>query len=182
MSLNILGVIARNRGDQAAARTLLEESLGLFRELGDQWGIGLLLNNLARVARDLGDWTWMAELCAESLALFREVGDRHGIAWVLSNLAIVARSRGSWKRAARLFGAAEALRESVGSSSLSLSPAERGAYETAVAATRAELAPDVFAAAWAEGRALPLEQAIACALAPAEPGPRPWCFKGTVPG
>ena len=173
MSLNILGVIARNRGDQTAARTLLEESLGLFRELGDQWGIGLLLNNLARVARDLGDWTWMADLCAESLTLFREVGDRHGIAWVLSNLAIVARFRGRWERAARMFGAAEALRESVGSSSLSLSPAERGAYETAVTAVRAELDPDVYTAAWADGRALPLDQAIAYALAPAEPGLAP---------
>ena len=115
----------------------------------------------------------MADLCAESLALFRAVGDRHGIAWVLSNLAIVARLQGSWERATRIFGAAERLHESVGSSSLSLSPAERGAYEMAVAATRAGLPPDVFAAAWAEGRALPLENAIAYALAPAEPGPAP---------
>ena len=173
MVLNTLGVIARNRGDEPAARSLYEESLGLFRELGDQWGIGLLLNNLARVARDLGDWPWMADLCAESLALFRAVGDRHGIAWVLSNLAIVARLQGSWERATRIFGAAERLHESVGSSSLSLSPAERGAYEMAVAATRAGLPPDVFAAEWAEGRALPLENAIAYALAPAEPGPAP---------
>ena len=169
MSLNTLGVIARNRGDQTAARSLYEESLGLFRELGDQWGIGLLLNNLARVARDLGDWTWTADLCAESLALFREVGDRHGLAWVLSNLAIMARFRGSWERAARLFGVVEALGESVGSSALSLSPAERGAYETAVAATRAELGPEVFAAAWAEGRMMPLEQAIAEALGASAP-------------
>jgi predicted ATPase/class 3 adenylate cyclase len=164
MSLNTLGVIARNRGDQQAARALYEESLGLFRELGDKWGIGLLLNNLARVARDLRDWSWTGELCAESLGLFREVGDRHGLAWVLSNLAIVAQSRGAWPRAARLFGAVDALRETLDSSSLSLSPAERGAYEAAVAAARATLGADAFAAAWAEGRALPLEQAVAEAL------------------
>jgi predicted ATPase/class 3 adenylate cyclase len=164
MSLNTLGVIARNRGDQTAARTLLEESLALFRDLGDQWGIGLLLNNLARAARDLGDWTWTAQLCAESLALFREVGDRHGLAWVLSNLAIVAQSRGAWAQAARLVGVVEALRETLGSSALSLSPAERAAYEAAVATTRARLGDEAFAAAWAEGRALPLRQAIADAL------------------
>jgi predicted ATPase/class 3 adenylate cyclase len=164
MSLNTLGVIARNRGDQGTARALLEESLGLFRELGDRWGIGLLLNNLARVARDLNDWSWTAALCAESLALFREVGDRHGLAWVLSNLAIVAQARGAWPRAARLFGVVDALLETLGSSSLSLSPAERGAYEAAVAAARAALGAAAFAAAWAEGRALPLEQAIAEAL------------------
>jgi non-specific serine/threonine protein kinase len=171
MSLNTLGVIARDSGDLASARALYEQSLGLFRELGDRWGIGLLLNNLARVARDLADWTWTAALCAESLALFREVGDRHGLAWVLSNLAIVARIRGDWERVARMFGAAEALAASVGSSSLSLSPVERGAYQAAAAAAKAALAPELFAAACAEGRRLPLDRLIAYALAPAEPAP-----------
>jgi hypothetical protein len=57
-----------------------------------------------------------------------------------------------------------ARRETLDSSSLSLSPAERGAYEAAVAAARAALGADAFAAAWAEGRALPLEQAVAEAL------------------
>jgi predicted ATPase/class 3 adenylate cyclase len=165
MSLNTLGVIARNRGDQATARALYEESLGLFRDLGDQWGMGQLLNNLARVARDLGDWTWTVTLCTESLALFREVGDRHGVAWVLSNLAIVAQSRGAWASAARLFGVVDALRVALGSSSLSLSPAERSIYDAAVAATRAGLGDEAFAAAWAAGRVLSLEQAIAEALA-----------------
>jgi hypothetical protein len=117
------------------------------------------------VARDLGDWTWTTELCAESLALFREVGDRHGVAWVLSNLAIVAQSRGAWDAAARLFGVVDALRTALGSSSLSLSPAERSTYEAAVAATRASLGDEAFSAACAAGRALPLEQAIAEGLA-----------------
>jgi predicted ATPase/class 3 adenylate cyclase len=164
MSLNTLGVIARNRGDHAAARALFEESLLLFRESGDKWGIGLLLNNLARVTRDLGDWAGTAALCTESLALFQEVGDRHGIAWVLSNLAIVAGSGGGWERASRLFGAAEALRASVGTSSLSLSPAERSAHEAAVASARARLGEDTFAALEAAGRAMSLEQAVAYAL------------------
>jgi hypothetical protein len=91
------------------------------------------------VARDLGDWTWTAQLCAESLALFREVGDRHGLAWVLSNLATVAQSRGAWARAARLVGVVEALRETLGSSALSLSPAERATYEATVAAPQPAL-------------------------------------------
>ena len=83
---------------------------------------------------------------------------------MLSNLAIVAQSRGAWQTAARLFGVVDALRETVGSSSLSLSPMERAAYEAAVAASRAKLGTETFAAAWAEGRTLPLEQAIAEAL------------------
>lgn len=45
-------------------------------------------------------------------------------------------------------------------------PAERATYEAAVAATRARLGDDAFAAASAAGRALPLTQATAEALEP----------------
>jgi hypothetical protein len=77
---------------------------------------------------------------------------------VLSNLVVVAERRSAWEWAARLHGAAEVLRESVGSTALSLSPAEQAAYETAVATTRAELGDHAFAAAMADGRTLPPEQ------------------------
>ena len=112
----------------------------------------ILLANLATALFEHGSIYWTAALGAESLALFREVGDRHGLAWVLSNFAIVAQSRGAWQTAARLFGVVDALRETVGSSSLSLSPAERAAYEAAVAASRAKLGTETFAAAWSAGQ------------------------------
>ena len=43
-----------------------DESLAIFRRLGDTWGVGLVLNNLARVARDLEDWKRVAALTSES--------------------------------------------------------------------------------------------------------------------
>jgi hypothetical protein len=58
-------------------------------------------------------------------------------------------------------GAAEALRETIG---LPLAPVDRAAYERNVAAVRAQFDAASFAAAWAEGRAMTLEQAIAYAL------------------
>jgi len=64
--------------------------------------------------------------------------------------------------AARLLGAAEALRESAG---VPLPPVHRVDYERDVALVRAALDEDAFAMAWAEGQAIPLEQAIAEALA-----------------
>jgi len=167
-----LGVLARDRGDDDQARALYEESLALFRELGDTWGIGLLLNNLARVARDREDWEQTAALCAESLALFRDLGDKQGVAWVLSNLAIVAQRRGAWEWAARLHGAAEALREAVGaigSAALSLSPSERARYEAAVATTRTRLGDQAFAVAMAAGRAMAPNQLAEAALSGAGP-------------
>jgi len=65
-------------------------------------------------------------------------------------------------RAVRLFGAAEALREAIG---LLSAPQERADYDARLAATRSRLGVVAFEAAWAEGRAMTLEQAIEYALA-----------------
>jgi hypothetical protein len=61
-----------------------------------------------------------------------------------------------------LFGAAEALRVAIDAPRL---PVERADYERWVAAVRAQLGAEAFAAEWAEGGAMTLEQAIASALA-----------------
>jgi hypothetical protein len=60
-----------------------------------------------------------------------------------------------------LFGAAEALREAVDEP---LPPAYRAGYERDLAAARLELDEEAFAAAWAAGRAMTIEEAIAEAL------------------
>jgi hypothetical protein len=61
-------------------------------------------------------------------------------------------------------GAAQVLREAIG---IPLPPVERAEHERRVAAVRAALGEETFTAAWAVGRTLPLEQAIAEALAEA---------------
>jgi hypothetical protein len=53
-----------------------------------------------------------------------------------------------------------------------LPPSARATYDRAVAAVREALGADAFAAAWAEGQALPLEEAIAEALT--EAVVQPW--------
>jgi hypothetical protein len=45
-----------------------------------------------------------------------------------------------------------------------LAPAARSDQDQAVQALRATLGEEAFAAAWAEGRAMPLEEAVALAL------------------
>ena len=79
----------------------------------------------------------------------------------LEGLAAAAEAHGQTERAARLFGAAEAWREVAGTP---LSPVQRAGYEREVAAVRAQLDAARFAAAWAQGRAMSLEQAIAYAV------------------
>ena len=61
----------------------------------------------------------------------------------------------------RLLGAAEALREAMGSP---LPPCDRPDRERSIASLRARLDEDAFSAAWAEGRGMTWEEAVAYAL------------------
>src|SRR5206468_3788189 len=125
----------------------------IFRDLGDQIGIALLLTDLGSVAQARGDIVRAAQLHSESLALSWKIGDKRRVAFCLEGLAAGARQP---LRAATLFGAAEALREEIGAP---LPPAERADYERHVAAAcvgdRA-----MFAAAWAEGGRMPIAQVV----------------------
>jgi non-specific serine/threonine protein kinase len=73
--------------------------------------------------------------------------------------------------AARLFGATEALREAIRIGPAAAYP-DRIEYDRYVAAVRAQFDEAAFAAAWAKGRVMTLEQAIECALLePETPSP-----------
>ena len=161
ITLNNLANVACEQGDYALARALHEESLAIKRELGDRVGIAISLHNLGNVAAAEGNHAQARSLHGESLMIGRELGDRLGIASCLEGLVEVAGAYQDPERAARLFGAAEALREAIGAP---LTPVARADHARNVAATRARLGDEVFAAAWAEGRAMPLEEAIEYAL------------------
>jgi hypothetical protein len=74
---------------------------------------------------------------------------------------MLAADEGQPERATRLYGAADGLREATGTL---VEEADRAAHERAVAAIRAALGEEVFAATWAAGRALALDAAIALAM------------------
>jgi predicted ATPase/DNA-binding SARP family transcriptional activator len=157
ISLMNLGNVIQDQGDRAAARALYEESLAIHREMGDRLGVANSLNNLGNVAYDQGDYGTARALQEESLAIFRELGDRQGIASTLEGFAYLAMVEGQRERAVRLWGGAKALREAIGSP---LPPNKREESERRLAAVRAALGEEAFAAAWAKGRSMTLEQAI----------------------
>jgi hypothetical protein len=65
------------------------------------------------------------------------------------------------RRGVRLLGAADRLRETIGAP---LPPQEQVDHERRLAALRAALDEPTFDAAWAEGRAMTLEEAVAEAM------------------
>jgi non-specific serine/threonine protein kinase len=156
-----LGLAALHQDDPVSARSFFEENLALARSIGDRFLIARTTANLGAVALSLCECERAGVLYREALTRCQEVADQRFIAACLSGLAAVAAPTHP-ERAARLFGAAEALREAMGSPHLTTSD-HRG-YDQDVAALRAQLDEETFAAAWAEGRAMPLGQAIEYAL------------------
>jgi tetratricopeptide (TPR) repeat protein len=160
-SLMFLGELARLQDDYAQALVHYTESLTLYREVGNQRRIGMALANLGQVAQHHGDYEQAQQLYQESLVLQWQRGEQRLIAFALVALASLAVAQRQPGRAARLFGAAEALFQIL---SARMDPIDRADYDRDVATLRAQLDEATFATAWAAGRALPLEQAIAEAL------------------
>jgi predicted ATPase len=102
-ALSGVGVMAFARGDYARAQSLLEQSLPLFREVGDKSGVAGALIIPGQVATFRGEYARAEELLEESLALYREVGDEWDVALVLNFLGVIPLRQGENERAARLF-------------------------------------------------------------------------------
>ena len=156
-SLNNLGDIARHLEDYARAEALYESSLALFREVGQKESIAIVLDNLGFVAIHQANLGKARALFAEGLALFRGIGNQAGIAECLTGFASIAVTNKQFERAARLHGATAALLEAIGAH---LPPADLAECARDSATARRELGELAFAAAFGEGRALSLDQAV----------------------
>ena len=159
-----LGDLDDRADDYPAARARFEEAVALRRAAGDSWLLAHSLRSLGNLAQRQGDLAAAHRCYAEGLQLVWHLGSKRLIATALLDVAGLAQARGWPGLATRLFGAADHLLTAIGAI---IDAAERPAYERDVAATRAQLDEPSFAAAWAEGQAMSLEQAVACALADA---------------
>jgi predicted ATPase/class 3 adenylate cyclase len=156
-ALTGMGRLALQQGDYALARARFERVLALRREINDKFLIAHSLNYLGIVARRESDHRRAAALYRESVSLFQEVGNRHGLALCLASFGGMIADQGQPARAARLLGAAAGALERLSAAMVLGDPV---GYEYDVAAVRNALGDEAFAAAWAEGQAMTLDQAI----------------------
>ncbi len=157
------------RGDLAGAVPLLDEALALVRRvdeadpfaLKDRFGLSLVLGPRAHAARARGDYALATRLFAEGLTLGRELGAKRVVLGAVAGLAGVVLALEQPERAARLLGAVAAAQEVTGVGRIT----DAIHADRLVAAARAQLGERPFAEAFAAGRALPFDEAIADAVA-----------------
>jgi predicted ATPase/class 3 adenylate cyclase/Tfp pilus assembly protein PilF len=155
-----LGELALRQGDYEQARAYFEESLALWPESGQTlFGLWSLVN-LGYVALRQGDAARAYTLFAETQQRFNETGSKIGVVYALEGLASLAVAQGWPARALRIFAWTDAMRTVIGERH----PVEQADVDRDVAIIRAQLDEATFAAAWGEGRAMTLEQAIVDAL------------------
>ena len=144
----------------------------MSEKAGYKTAILLALYGLGRVALSQRDYHSAHEFLTkasgirlpEATALFGWYSLKpYGVAtaYPLEAFAVLAAAQNQMERAARLFGAVESLYASI---HFEMSAKERAEHDQAIAAARADLGEEAFAAAWAAGRMMTMEQAIAFAL------------------
>lgn len=156
-----LSAVARREGDPSAAGAFADEALAIAERAGPKASLADCQRERGLVAQEEGDLGAAGALLEGSLEAWAAMGARPFVAQSLESLAGLRRAQGESGVAARLFGAAEALREAMG---YPRPPRDREEHQLNVPALGAALGEDAFAAAWAEGRAMTWEEAVAFAL------------------
>jgi non-specific serine/threonine protein kinase len=141
---------------------MFEEGLELFRSYGASVSAAYNLHLLAYMDRKASRVEQARERLCEALRLAVPSSDKRVISYCLDGLASLAVDQQNWERAAHLAGAAESLRGSIGA------PNDTTVEDDLLALAKNALGEAAFAQAWAEGRAMTLEQAIAFALGDSE--------------
>jgi non-specific serine/threonine protein kinase len=155
------------RGDVNRAMELHRRLLTGALAEGDEISIANGHFALAMLAERRGDWAEMLVHYAEAAVVCRQIGDVWFATHSLDGTAVAAVGLGRMESAVRLFAAAAALRGPV---PWIPSPGHMDAeYAQKAQEARVALGPERFAAAWAAGAALSLDEALGEAASLAAP-------------
>jgi predicted ATPase len=99
LALRSSGVLAYIQDDLAEAERLVQDSLALYRNLGDEHEAAYALTILGEVAKQRCSYALASAYFEEALALFQQIGDRWGWANTLVDLARLFSMQGQQDRA-----------------------------------------------------------------------------------
>ena len=156
-ALTAQGGVCRAEGDFEAAARAFESALALFvrgQDLNNRYNA---LVDVARVSIARGALARARDTLGTAIALIDEMGTMYRGHFALEAAARLAAACADWPRAARLQGASDSAVDAAGGTRTWFDDRALAALHAQPAAM---LAPDVHAAAYAAGRALPLEAAL----------------------
>ena len=113
-ALLLAGWLAYRQTDYSEARSLMEESLTIYRKLEVKQGIADALSCLGVLAFEQNDLVMARTLEEQSLAIRKEIGNKGSIASSLNNLASMACERGDYNTACSLHEESLAIRRELG--------------------------------------------------------------------
>ena len=160
--LRFSGDVARAEGHYQRAEAYYKEGLTLKRRSGAIADSGLFLSALGQTTLLLGQVDQALIYLRECLHLGRRIDGYELIFFALDGFANMASAQAAPARAATLWGAAEAASRHLGSK---LTVPDQLAHDRFVALAQEQTTESAFAAAWAEGREMAVEEAVTCALA-----------------
>jgi non-specific serine/threonine protein kinase len=150
--------------DILRAKLYYQQSLGLFNELEDKYSAQVSRLGLGKVARWEQDNVQAHRLFEENLAFTPDLGNSWLTVSSLIGMGILYCAQGEPRRAARLLGAVEDQVKQFFAGPSYLERDNRMEYEQGLNAACTQLGEEAFAAAFAEGRAMTIQQAVAYAL------------------
>src|SRR6185436_924751 len=167
-SSEILGFIAIDGGDYAAARAHFKESARVYEEIGAAFNVILEKSNLAHLERRASHYEPALEYYRETIVAFRDMGQTGAVAHQLECFGFIAlaqnqnkRSSPADERALQLFAAANALREKAGTP---MRPDEQTYFDEQLKVLREKIDVLLFDSIWSTGYIMTIEQAIEFAL------------------
>jgi non-specific serine/threonine protein kinase len=158
--LQLLAFFASVAGQHARGAACHEEIIQLTEPRGESLHRAHALLTLGLDAWRRGDPVQAVQLQRSSLAIKLGLDDRLGTALSLDALAWSMGVLGQHKRAARMLGTAEVLWEWTGGSIATFAPELVCEHDRCVAAARAALGDQAYAAALRRGRQMPPAQAL----------------------
>jgi tetratricopeptide (TPR) repeat protein len=158
-ALYVLGFLAISVGDYDAAGRLYEEAWNA--SIHDPWASSIHVSCLVGLRVVQGRHAEANALGAKTMALCRDIEDPVRTAWCLEGIAAAQAAQGQPLRSARLWGASDQLLDNAAAL---LPPTHRWIRDRHLDGVKDALGDAAFRAAFSEGRALSMRQAIQHAL------------------
>ncbi|MEG4119422.1 tetratricopeptide repeat protein [Microcoleus sp. N9_B4] len=114
VTLNNIGGVYSDLGEQQKALDYYNQSLPLNRAIGDRSVEAITLNNIGKVYSDLGEQQKALDYYNQSLTLKRAIGDRTGEAITLNNIGKVYSDLGEKQKALDYYNQSLPLKRAIG--------------------------------------------------------------------